>query len=177
MKRLVTTFLCLLLAMAVLSSCGNNEKTLVLSNEKETVKVAEASKTISDNHADSQQKGVPSMMTIKISGKEYKVKLEDNITTQDLVKNMPLELNMVRYANHEYYDKLPITPRTAAGRTTILKAGYVYYWNGWNSLVINYIDYDISPYQVVPIGEVTDSSINEVLKNSGEKIAVGVSMN
>ena len=50
----------------------------------------------------------------------------------------------------------------------------MYYWDGWNAFVINYIDSDISPYKVVHIGEITDQSVVDVLTNAEEQITIQV---
>ena len=55
-----------------------------------------------------------------------------------------------------------------------IKAGHIYYWDGWNAFVINFEDYDISPYKVVHIGEIKSEDISDILKNSGEIIDIEV---
>ncbi len=100
--------------------------------------------------------------------------LDDNETVKDIISQMPLDLSMVQYAGHEYYAELPFTPVFDETRTSEIKAGHVYYWDGWNAFVINYIDYDISPYKVVHIGEITDSSVVDVLTNAEEQITIQI---
>lgn len=72
------------------------------------------------------------------------------------------------------YLRLPFTPVFDQIRTSEIKAGHVYYWDGWNAFVINYVDYDISPYKVVHIGEITDTAISSYLQNADENISVSV---
>lgn len=120
------------------------------------------------------EEGEASNMKITLNDIEYEVRLEDNKTVTDIVNNMPLNLNLVRYAGHEYYSELPFTPVNAEDKTTHIQAGHVYYWQGWNAFVINYIDSDITPYQVVHIGEITDSSIIDILQNADENITMHV---
>ena len=50
----------------------------------------------------------------------------------------------------------------------------MYYWDGWNAFVINYIDSDITPYEVVHIGEITDASVSEMLENAEDTITIKV---
>ena len=73
-------------------------------------------------------------MTIKVNGIEYEVSLDQNVTVKDIIEKMPLSLNMVRYAGHEFYSELPFTPAFAQERTSEIKAGHVYYWDGWNGI-------------------------------------------
>ncbi len=112
-------------------------------------------------------------MTLEINGKIYNVVLDDNSTARDIVAKLPLELTINRYANHEHYASLPFTPTNDAPKTSHILAGHIYYWDGWNAFVINYIDWDIPPYQVVHIGEITDKSIIDVLENN-ESVVVKV---
>ena len=46
-------------------------------------------------------------MNIKINNTNYDVELDHNLTTNDILKNLPLNLHLSRYANHEYYSELP----------------------------------------------------------------------
>lgn len=113
-------------------------------------------------------------MKIQLGNKEYEVKLDDNETTKEIISNMPLNLNMLKYAGHEYYSELPFKPTFDQNRTSQIKAGHIYYWDGWNAFVINYVDYDISPYKVVHIGEISDKSIVDILLNSQDEIKINV---
>ncbi len=132
--------------------------------------------TVTDDNNDNTniQEGEELSMKILLNNKEYEVKLNDTETTRDIVENMPLNLNLVRYAGHEYYSELPFRPTKDKETTSHIEAGHVYYWDGWNAFVINYIDYDIEPYQVVHIGEITDTSIIDVLQNADENISIEV---
>lgn len=118
--------------------------------------------------------GEKNTMTITMGDKAYEVILDDNKTTQDIMSHAPLDLSLVRYAGHEYYSELPFTPVFDETRTSEIKAGHVYYWDGWNAFVINYIDWDITPYKVVHIGEIVDKSVTDYLSNAEEHVAVTV---
>lgn len=113
-------------------------------------------------------------MNIVIAGKTYKAIMNDNKTSQDIIKNLPLTLNYVRYAEHEYYAELPFKPVFDKERTSHILAGHIYYWDGWNAFVINYKECDISPYKVVHIGEIEDKSIVKYLETAEKNIFVEV---
>lgn len=113
-------------------------------------------------------------MKVVINNKEYDVELNINDTSKDILSNLPLNLTMQRYAGHEYYSELPFTPKFDANRTSNIKSGEIYYWDGWNAFVINFEDYDISPYKVVHIGKILDDNISELLSNSEDKIEIKV---
>lgn len=113
-------------------------------------------------------------MNFFIDGKTYKAVINNNKTSADILKNLPLELNYVRYAEHEYYAELPFKPVFDKERTSHILAGHIYYWDGWNAFVINYKECDISPYKVVHIGEIEDKSIVKYLETADKNISVKV---
>lgn len=113
-------------------------------------------------------------MSVTIKGKKYAVKLDNNKTVNALVKMLPLNLSMEKFDGHEYYSELTKKPLVAAKKTSKIKAGHIYYWDGWNAFVINYEDTDISPYKVVHVGEIKDKNVISVLQKSGEKLSVKV---
>ena len=113
-------------------------------------------------------------MNFIINGKTYRATINDNKTSQDIIKNLPLSLNYVRYAEHEYYAELPFKPVFGKERTSHILAGHLYYWDGWNAFVINYKECDISPYKVVHIGEIEDKSIVKYLETAEKNISVKV---
>ena len=113
-------------------------------------------------------------MNFIIAGKIYKATINDNKTSQDIIKNLPLSLKYVRYAEHEYYADLPFKPIFDKERTSHILAGHLYYWDGWNAFVINYKECDISPYKVVHIGEFEDKSIVKYLETAGKNISIEV---
>ncbi len=111
-------------------------------------------------------------MKILIDNKEYEVDLINSVTLTDILNMKPLDLKLVRYAGHEYYSELPSKPTMDSNTTSKILAGHIYYWDGWNAFVINFEDYDITPYKVVHIGEIKDKSIIEYLENAGNEINV-----
>lgn len=165
-KHIFTNGIILVMCIVCLSGCGT-------AGSRSDTKSSEI--TISKEMGDSSKtdKGMQ-LMNITLDGKNYAVALDDNETVKDIVTHMPLSLSMVRYAGHEYYAELPYTPVFDENRTSDIKAGHVYYWDGWNAFVINYVDYDISPYKAVHIGEITDSSIVNTLINANENINIQV---
>lgn len=173
--------------IAGLSGCGNNqlhneveEGTIGTDTQTEIMNTSEAVEQSSnvnigtDNVQNIGTNNEEITMNITIGDMTYAVRLDDNETTRDIVEKMPLELSMVRYAGHEYYSELPFTPEFDNSRTSNIKAGHVYYWDGWNAFVINYEDYDISPYKVVHIGEITDAGISQYLSGAEDTISISV---
>ncbi len=137
------------------------------------IKMLENNKREVENPTNSVQKEVKMQrMKVQINETEYEVKLDNNKTVKDILNNLPLKLKLLRYAGHEYYSELPFTPTFDQDRTSDIKAGHIYYWDGWNAFVINYKDYDISPYKVVHIGEILSDNISEILNQSDNTINI-----
>lgn len=113
-------------------------------------------------------------MHVTINNTDYEVELDSNITVDEIVNKLPLDLTLVRYAEHEYYAELPFTPAFAKETTSNIKAGHLYYWDGWNAFVINFEDYDITPYKVVHIGEIKSSQVSDMLRKADKNINVSV---
>ena len=116
-------------------------------------------------------------MNIVINNKIYEVELINGVTSKEIIEKSPLELKLNRYVEHEYSGELPFTPKMDENTTSNVLAGHLYYWDGWNSFVINYEDLDISPYKVVDLGEIKDKGIVEVLENASENINVRLESN
>ena len=158
MKKVIP-FLLLIVIVFGITGCGTNQ------DNKDT--------DINENNALTEtNKENQVNMKIIIDDKEYEVELFDSITKEEILSIRPLDLTLSRYAGHEYYAELPSKPTMDSNTTSNILAGHIYYWDGWNAFVINYEDYDISPYKVVHIGEIKDKSIIEYLKNADKEINV-----
>ena len=158
MKKVIP-FLLLIVIVFGLTGCETNQ------NNKDT-------DTNKDNALTETNKENQVNMKIIIDDKEYEVELFDSITKDEILSQRPLDLTLSRYAGHEYYAELPSKPTMDSNTTSNILAGHIYYWDGWNAFVINYEDYDISPYKVVHIGEIKDKSIIEYLENADNEINV-----
>lgn len=180
MKRAMTT-LVLICLLFIVTACS---KILTMSEQQDTGEpgdISENTESLSDSENvystqvdDGNNEVEQKKMVIVLNGKEYAVQIEDSTTARDIVDNLPMELSMTQYGGHEYYSELDFRPEFAEDRTSQISAGHVYYWDGWNAFVINYIDWDISPYEVVHIGEFTDQSIVEELLQADSDITVTV---
>ncbi len=114
-------------------------------------------------------------IVINLDGKNYAAELEDNETVRNILKGLPLSLDIQRYAGHEYYAELPFRPEFAAERTSHIKAGHLYYWDGWNAFVINYEESNIEPYKVVHLGKINNAEeICGYLRKAKDIISVNI---
>jgi len=80
-----------------------------------------------------------------------------------------LNLNTKRYGGHDFWAEL-LSPKDDGDAHEHIKAGNVYYWDGWTPF--NYVDWDISPYQVVQIGEI--SGISQALQIAPEPLQISL---
>ena len=97
---------------------------------------------------------------LTIDGREFIGTLNDNQTVSDIIKMLPLNLELQRYAGHEYYGKLPSKPSIkGVTMTSKAHAGGIYYYDGWSAFTVLFGDANIAPYEVVHIGDVQDQII------------------
>ena len=97
---------------------------------------------------------------LTIDGKEYTVALKDNRTVDDILNMLPLELTLQRYAGHEYYCSLPQKPSIkGVPMTSDAHAGGIYYYDGWSAFTVLYGGANITPFEVVHIGDVNEDII------------------
>lgn len=113
-------------------------------------------------------------MKIIMDGKTYSVLPDANITFNEISQKLPLELSMKNFGKHEFWAELPFKPEFAMERTSKILEGHIYYWDGWNAFVINYIDWDIAPYSVVHLGKIEDKSICDTLKDKSDGFKIRV---
>lgn len=113
-------------------------------------------------------------MTVTLNDIRYSVITNHNITAKNIINKLPLDLTLSRYAEHEYNAELPFVPQNAKETTSDIKAGHIYYWDGWNSFVLNFEDMNISPYKVVDIGRIESDNIADILRKSGNRIHISV---
>ncbi|WP_320053543.1 cyclophilin-like fold protein [uncultured Acetobacteroides sp.] len=111
---------------------------------------------------------------ISIEGRKFEASLNSNQTVDDLLKMLPLELTLQRYAGHEYFGKLPQKPSVkGVEMTSYAHAAGIYYYDGWAAFTVLYGDADITPYKVVHLGDLDDEVIL-FLKNSDALVAAKV---
>ena len=184
----------LMVTMLLLSISGcsankaetNNNVTLYTQTENSNIKDSDMADTdvtkqqsddltnVSDQKTESNTEKSEKAMKLTLNAQEYNVTLNDNSTIDDILKLLPMTLEMQRYAGHEYYASLSETP-TIEGvtKTSDIKAGGIYYWDGWNAFVINFEDINIAPYKVVHVGDINGNIVSE-LDKSGDTITVNV---
>ena len=127
MKKILILIICLIL----LSSCGtkNNKQTETIIN-----------------------KGEISMIKVTINGKEYNMNIDDNETTKELIKQLPLEVKMNELNGNEKYVYLDTSFPINEIKPKHINKGDVYLY-GNNCIVIFYESFD-TPYSYTLIGHI-----------------------
>lgn len=110
-------------------------------------------------------------MKVIINGNSYHVNLVGNALGISFAAMLPLEMELSRSDNHEYYASLPETPDTDGAKlVSKVRNNGLYYFKAWNALSLNFKDMDISPYEVHELGTIEGAA--DVLKNSGNQLTV-----
>lgn len=119
--------------------------------------------------------GMYDTATLKLDGRSYEIKFEDNPTAREIFEMLPLTLTLTPYSNLEYSARLPETPvYDGAPVTDEARLGTINYCREYNSFVVICQDHH-DPFQEVKIAEVQgdiswmvtagDSIEAEIIKN------------
>ncbi|WP_353852899.1 cyclophilin-like fold protein [Dehalobacter restrictus] len=93
-------------------------------------------------------------ISITINNKKFSAKLHNNLTTQSLIKEFPLDLNMIELNGNEKYYRLQHTFPTATEKIGMIKAGDIMLY-GNDCLVVFYETFS-SSYQYTRLGHIDD---------------------
>lgn len=105
------------------------------------------------------------LLKLTIDKKEYTATLNDNRTVEDIMKMLPMELTLQRYAGHEYYSSLPKKPSIkGVPMTSDAHAGGIYYYDGWSAFTVLFGEAHIAPFEVVHIGDLNEDVITPLAK-------------
>lgn len=114
-------------------------------------------------------------MQIEVDGTVYGLSLSANVTARSIAEHAPFSIELARYGNEEYQASLPFKPEHGDEATSDVRAGCAYYWEGWNALVLNFENRDISPYKVTPVGEVVGNS-SSALRAAGKTVHISLTL-
>ena len=105
-----------------------------------------------------------------INNQKYKVELENNKTTKELIKHLPLELDSKELNGNEKYNYLDFKLPTNSYHPDEIKAGDIMLYND-DCLVLFYDNFKTS-YSYTKIGHVNIDNIQSVLGNKNVKIII-----
>ncbi len=113
-------------------------------------------------------------MKLTIDGQVFHVSTNDDPLVAQIASMCPMSLEFSRSGNHEYYSRLPRkADESNSTKTTKAYAGELMYFGGWNCLSLLFADADVSPYQLVKLGEF-DKEMVALLKKSVSSVKVKI---
>lgn len=113
-------------------------------------------------------------MKLIFNNQAYIVNTEDNSLVTSFEKILPLTLRLSRSAEHEYYTSLPAKITVEGAEVTShVNAGWVYYFEAWNAIALNFKGTDISPYKVYVVGRIS-GGLEKILSECGSVIEIKI---
>lgn len=143
MKKFIFIFIILLIFICLIFINYKNDK----SSDKKENKIMSGTTDIAKNTSNTEN---ITALSINIDGKDYVLNLENNQTTKELIKLLPLNITMQDFnQNEKYYNLSSSLPTDEYDVGEINKGDVMLY--GADTLVIFYKDFDTS-YQYTKIG-------------------------
>lgn len=143
MKKFIFIFIILLIFICLIFINYKNDK----SSDKKENKIMSGTTDIAKNTANTEN---IQSLSINIDGKDYVLNVENNQTTKELIKLLPLNITMQDFNQNEKYYNLSSSLPTDEYNVGKIKKGDVMLY-GADTLVIFYKDFDTS-YQYTKIG-------------------------
>ena len=107
-----------------------------------------------------------------IGDRVFHAEMVDNDIVREVARHLPLEASYSRYAEHEYYTRLPF-PTTDGNckKEFDARKNEVWYFAGWNAFTILFGDCNTAPFEVVRLGEM-EEDIASFLCNAGRSLRI-----
>ena len=122
------------------------------------------------------RKGKSMRLKVTISGHVFYVKPVDDPMVAQVAAMCPMELEVSRSGNHEYYGRLPKKADDSKSRqTSEAHKNELMYFEGWNCLSLLFDDVNVAPYKLVKLGDF-EEDISSLLKDSGASISKKIEM-
>ena len=120
------------------------------------------------------RKGKSMRLKVTISEQVFHVKPVDDSMVAQVAAMCPLELEISRSGNHEYYGRLPKKAVESKSRqTAIAHKNELMYFGGWNCLSLLFDDVNVAPYKLLKIGDF-EEDVASILKDSGDSISIKI---
>ena len=105
-------------------------------------------------------------INIEFGGKSYELNLSQNKTAETFAKAVDgKSLPMTKYGGFEFYSYTALDYGKSDATTSAYKAGRVYYNLNFQAISIAYTDHSIGSAKAVEIGEFSEKSVCDALKN------------
>ena len=122
------------------------------------------------------RKGKSMKLKVTISGQVFHVKPVDDPMMAQVAAMCPLELEISRSGNHEYYGRLPRKADDGGSRqTSDAHRNELMYFGGWNCVSLLFEDVNVAPYGLVKLGDF-EEDVASVLKKSGDTVSIRIEM-
>ncbi len=113
-------------------------------------------------------------VNVEIGGKVFQLNLSETDAAESFVSAAAgKSIDMSRFGGFEFYSYTTLSASSADKRTSLYKAGHVYYNIRYNAVSVAYADHDLGDADAVEIGEFADKSVCSFLKEfSGRNAAL-----
>ena len=114
------------------------------------------------------RKGKNMRLKVTISGQVFHVKPVDDPMVAQIVAMCPMELEVSRSGNHEYYGRLPKKADDSKSRQiSEANKNELMYFGGWNCLSLLFDDVNVAPYKLVKLGDFEEDVASLLRKSAG----------
>jgi hypothetical protein len=111
-------------------------------------------------------------MKLTIDGIAYTAVILDKTGIDFLGFQGPIELQLKRYADQEYYAPLPKPfPISGVSKTNIVHAGGLYCYAGFGVFAIPFEDAPLHPYEATHLGDINEDIISHLAMAGNTVIA------
>lgn len=113
-------------------------------------------------------------VNVEIGGKVFQLNLSETGAAESFVSAAAgKSIDMSRFGGFEFYSYTTLSAASADERTSLYKAGHVYYNLDFKAISVAYADHDLGSGSAVEIGEFADKSVCAFLKEfSGRNAAL-----
>ena len=113
-------------------------------------------------------------LKVMINGQTFHIQAIDDPMVGQVASMCPMEMEFSRSGNHEYYGRLPKKPDDSKShKTSDAHKNELMYFGGWNCLSLLFEDVNVSPYQLVKLGDF-EEDVASLLKQSKGTISIRI---
>ena len=114
------------------------------------------------------------VMKLMIDGIAYTAAMPENMVTDMLGFQGPIEFQLRRYADQEYYAPLPNPlPFSSIPLASTVHAGGLYCYEGFGVLSITFKDAPLHPYEAMHLGDINED-ISSHLAMAGNTVSAKI---
>lgn len=104
-------------------------------------------------------------VNVEIGGKVFQLNLSETGAAESFVSAVAgKSIDMSRFGGFEFYSYTTLSAASTDERTSLYKAGHIYYNVRYKAISVAYADHDLGSGSAVEIGEFADKSVCTFLK-------------